>query len=92
MGRACGYEFLPGSQATPRGAVTKRLTYIFPFEDGGMCVSVLVCLFFFFKNQIKPPSCWVLPWKEHGPNKVGMNINPKLPLTVWLHEDLPVAS
>lgn len=46
MGRACGYEFLPGSQATPHGAVTKRLTYIFPFEDGGMCVSVLVCLFF----------------------------------------------
>lgn len=51
------------------------LTYILPLESGGVCVCILAYLFFFKEASIE--SWWVLLWKEHRHNKIGVIFNPR---------------
>lgn len=54
------------------------LTYILPLEGGGLCVCILVYLFFFTVADEASIECWwILPWNAHRHNKTGMSFNPR---------------
>ena len=54
------------------------LTYILPLEGGGLCVCILVYLFFFTVADEASIECWwVLPWNVHRHNKIGVSFNPR---------------